>query len=769
MWSRLLKSFRGEKHRPRRRQRSGIERFLQKNVTYFRVATWVVGTVMLVWLFPRESTSEYSSWREGMVAPHAVIAPFKFSVRRNDIELEEARSRARDQVPPVIERDGLITREQQERLLRFVLLLSDPDGMEADSLQFPLSRVYEPTLTWLQDSTQHPKLARRLIPRVLRAVYRTGLISVEDHGLIRDLYARRTRRLAPGAKAVQQITRAVDGGPEEIVSLSGLVTDQNARDNLGQVITEEAARARLDLNARALRALHNLIDIAIVPDLSYERETTLRRQADAASKVAIYKRTIFRDEGFIASHAVLTSEDIDELASLRESQRERLRQTYQWSTLGQWGGRIAMVAGLLLIMAIYLREYNRDVWRKPSWMFLCVLLVWLPLVIASYAASNAAIPVYMIPLALTAMLATVLFSGRVGLVLSCVTVILAGAVLGMDYQVVFVGTVASTVAVFSVMNVRNRNQFMRAMLFLPLGTISAIVVIDALQGTSLRAMLNHAWPGAVGGIAVPILSMGLLVVFEKTFNITTSLTLLELSDLNAPLLRQLSISSPGTYTHSIIISNLVEAAATAIGANALLARVGAYYHDIGKMQRALHFTENQMDGPNPHDRLMPQMSALVIISHVKDGVEIAEKVGLPQQIIDFIPQHQGTMLVAYFYHKAKEMYGPENVREETYRYPGPKPQTREAAILMMADAVEAAVRSLRDKTPSRVKGMVHELIKARLDDGQFDECDLTLRDITQIEESFLPVLAGAMHHRIEYPKDHAARQRNANPKPVPPP
>jgi cyclic-di-AMP phosphodiesterase PgpH len=325
------------------------------------------------------------------------------------------------------------------------------------------------------------------------------------------------------------------------------------------------------------------------------------------------------------------------------------------------------------------------------------------------------------------------------------------------------------VAIFSVMKVRNRNQFMRAMLFLPVGTVSAIFVIDALQGTSFRAMVNHAWPGAIGGIAVPILSMGLLVVFEKTFNITTSLTLLELSDLNAPLLRQLSISSPGTYTHSIIISNLVEAAATAIGANALLARVGAYYHDIGKMQRALHFTENQMDGHNPHDKLMPQMSALVIISHVKDGVEIAEKVGLPQQIIDFIPQHQGTMLVAYFYNKAQEMYGPENVREETYRYPGPKPQTRETAILMMADAVEAAVRSLRDKTPSRVKGMVHDLIRKRLDDGQFDECDLTLRDITLIEESFLPVLAGAMHQRIEYPKDQAPRPRNTNPKVAPTP
>jgi hypothetical protein len=330
--------------------------------------------------------------------------------------------------------------------------------------------------------------------------------------------------------------------------------------------------------------------------------------------------------------------------------------------------------------------------------------------------------------------------------------LIAGALLGFEYRVVLVNVIAAVVAAFGVRNVRNRNQFLAPMLWLPLVIATAIVSIDLVQDTTGTAIWRNVWPGMVNGVTVPVLAMGLLVVCEKVFGITTSITLLELSDLNSPVLRELSVRAPGTYTHSVIIANLSEAAAEAIGADPLFARVGAYYHDIGKMLRPDPFVENQLTVKNPHDRLTPHMSTLVVIAHIKDGMELAERVGLPRQIIDFIPQHHGTLLMTFFYRKAQSMYGTEEVSEEAFRYHGPKPQTREAAVLMMADAVEAAVRSLRERTPATVQAMVHQLIRDRLDDGQFDECTLTLRDLDLIEKSFLPVLAGALHKRIEYPK-----------------
>ena len=767
MWQRFLRKFtgisRGESTRPRRRH-SGLERFARGHLGIFRGLIAVAAAGLMISLFPQERTSEYTGWRAGMVAAHDVKASFTFFVRKNDVELEQDRDLARTNVAPVLRLDPNIGREEQERLMLFLRSWQNPapGAEEGDSLAFPRGRLSERTLEWLALSEDSVALPLKIAPRVLQRIYGEGTISTEEAHQVRDYFARR-ERLPVEAREPDRVSLAAADQSEQSIAFSKVLTTHRVRDDLGQMIVAAAAAQRLRLSSDALRALHNLIDVSLVPNLSYDREETLLRQKDASDRVAVNKGTILKNERFIEGNVRLTPRHINELTSMREALKERRRQmVYRGQSVAEWTGRSLLVICVIVAVGLILREFHPELWRRPHWLLLCVLLAWLPLIAASYAGQDPDIPVYMVPLALTAMLSTVLFNAQVGLALSAGTVLIAGAVLGFNYQVVFVNAIACTVAVFAVRNARNRNQFMRAMFYLPLGTVLAIFIVDGIQATALRSVAEHAWPGAVAGVAVPILSMGLLVVFEKTFNITTSITLLELSDLNSPLLRELSIRSPGTYTHSIIIANLVEAAAGAVGADPLLARVGAYYHDIGKMQRPNHFTENQIDGRNPHDKLSPQMSVLVIIAHVKDGIEIAEKVGLPQQIIDFIPQHQGTLLISYFYRKAQELYGEESVREETFRYPGPKPQTKEAAILMMADAVEAAVRSLRDKTPSRVKGMVRQLVKQRLDDGQFDECALTLRDLALIEDAFLPVLGGALHQRIEYPKPSVAPTPSPN-------
>ncbi len=288
---------------------------------------------------------------------------------------------------------------------------------------------------------------------------------------------------------------------------------------------------------------------------------------------------------------------------------------------------------------------------------------------------------------------------------------------------------------------------------LELGIIQAMLVLfintmhQEVNYTHIPLDLGLA---LLGGIASSVVVLGLTPIVEIIFGYTSDIRLLELASLDQPLLKELMVKAPGTYHHSVVVAQLVEAVAEEIGANPLLAKVAAYYHDIGKMKKTLYFIENQIGVENKHDKLNPSMSALIIMSHVKDGVELAQKYGLGNAIIDIIRQHHGTNLITYFYHKAKEQN--PNVKEEDFRYPGPKPQTKEAGLVMLADAVEAASRSLVDPSPSRIKTTVQKVISNLFLDGQLDECELTLKDIHKIEEMFTKVLIGIFHPRIEYPE-----------------
>jgi len=258
--------------------------------------------------------------------------------------------------------------------------------------------------------------------------------------------------------------------------------------------------------------------------------------------------------------------------------------------------------------------------------------------------------------------------------------------------------------------------------------------------------------GFLGGIIAAIVVTGIAPLFEAIFGYTSNIKLLELTNLDHPALRELVLRAPGSYHHSIVVGNLAETAAEAIGANPILARVSSYYHDIGKSKKPQYFIENQPEGENKHDKLSPSMSSLILISHVKEGMEMAKKYKLPTVITDFIPQHHGTSLIKYFYDKAKGKTNPElqTINEEDFRYPGPKPQTREAGIVMLADAVEAASMTLTDPTPARIRGMVQKIINNIFTDQQLDECMLTLKDLHQIAKNFNLVLGGTFHHRIDY-------------------
>jgi putative nucleotidyltransferase with HDIG domain len=304
-----------------------------------------------------------------------------------------------------------------------------------------------------------------------------------------------------------------------------------------------------------------------------------------------------------------------------------------------------------------------------------------------------------------------------------------------------------------VRDIKNRSQIFISMIFIFLGYFVTIIAIGFERYDDFAVIRNQLYAASLNSLLSPILAYGLLIFYEKVFRVATDLVYLELSDFNHPLLRELSSKAPGTFHHSIIMGNLSEEAAKEIGANRILARVGCYYHDIGKIVSPGYFVENQLEAKNKHEQLNPSLSAKMIIAHVKNGIKLAQRYRIPQEVINFIPMHHGTTLVSYFFEKARTEEDPEDlVHDYIYRYPGPKPQTKETGIVMLADAVEAATRAIEDPTPAKFETQIDEIIKSRFIEGELEECDLTLKDLTKIKQSFLKTIVGIHHHRIQYPE-----------------
>lgn len=408
---------------------------------------------------------------------------------------------------------------------------------------------------------------------------------------------------------------------------------------------------------------------------------------------------------------------------------------------------------LIFYMGLHLRM-TREVETKTfiNLAFLLTLIIVTAEVIHTYTT----IPSFYVPLAGISILVILLFKdlnlafGMTFLGSLFVTWTFAG-----DFGMFITYFLGGVVGAYSVRDARTRGQLINAGLFISLTHVLCLFLLRPTINLFIKQtlMINYLYPLIASGFISAFLVAATLKVFEYICGVITNYSLLELSDFNQPLLKRMILEAPGTYHHSLLVSNLSEAAADAIGANALLTRVGAYYHDIGKIAKAEYFTENQLVGGNKHDRMEPSMSRLVILNHVKEGIELAKKNKLNKAIIDFIPQHHGTGLMYYFYQKAlEEAQEGEIINEENYRYPGPKPQSRETAITLMADSVEGATRALDDPNASSIKDTVQKIINNKFIDGQLDECPLTLKEINKISETFTRILTAMYHGRVKYPE-----------------
>jgi len=426
--------------------------------------------------------------------------------------------------------------------------------------------------------------------------------------------------------------------------------------------------------------------------------------------------------------------------------------------------------GGTLISFVLLFVLYRDIMRyKPAYLNNYSMLLLLSLMIISTLMSgrifayflislmkglgtaDTGIAIYGIPIATGAMLVTLLFDFHTAIIFSFTVSLLTGYWLEESFFPIYT-FVGSLTAAFSVIRCKKRSALLRGGLYVILVNICLVIIFLISKGE----LFTEKAPAAIffaifSGITVSAIVSLTLPLFEYLFKVTTDISLLELLDLNQPLMKLLMINAPGTYHHSVIVGSLVEAAAEAVGVNPLLARVSSYYHDIGKAKMPEYFVENQSGAPSKHDKLTPHMSSMIIINHVKEGVELAKQYKLPQALIDIIRQHHGTAVLTYFFQKARDMGHDTAPGEEEYKYPGPKPQTRVAALVMMADAVEASSKVLNDPTPARISALVEKIINHIFLEGQLDECELTLKDISEIKKRFIYILIGIMHKRIDYP------------------
>ena len=516
------------------------------------------------------------------------------------------------------------------------------------------------------------------------------------------------------------------------------------------------------------QTLLKLVQQQLRPSLIFNQQETERRRLDAGEQITPVLFQVKRGEMVVREGERVTADQILKLRAIRESGRDH-------RSLQMAAG--LLICSLLLIYVVFyfaqnniskFRPDSRDLLFLSTVFFALFLLLKISIFIAAamgntFAYFDSSVYFYAIPFALGAMLVRIVLNSETALLFAVCCSVLAGILFGNSLLMALYVLIGSLVGAHGVRHCQRRTTLYQAGLWIGLANMALLVGMNFLAGHNFELQL--LWKlgfGFFGGLASAIIVNGTIPLVESFFKYTTDIKLLELANMNTPILRQLMIEAPGTYHHSILVGNLAEAAAEAINANPLLTRVAAYYHDIGKIKKPLYFIENSGGQRNKHDKLTPSMSALILTSHVKDGVELAREHKLGAELIDIIQQHQGTTLIKFFYDRAKSQADPgvQQIDERDYRYHGPKPQTREAALILLADAIEAASRTLVDPTPSRIQGMVQKLINNVFIDGQLNECDLTLKDLNLIAKSFNRILAGSFHHRVEYPEPvHIVREK----------
>jgi len=590
--------------------------------------------------------------------------------------------------------------------------------------------------------------------------------------------------LIPGNASGEQLPLIQVAGPGSSGSETTAVTPR-------RIQSQEEALSYLRLNLsgedvpRAAQvALFRLLRHGVSPNLVFDREATAARQRAILANLKPVQIEVSRGEAIVEPDTRVSPEQYEMLMAHRQALRES--GTGELDDRMQLFGRVLLVLAMVLASVFYVRLEDRETFQSNGRLGLLALVVILNIALVRlvfslaetqfFAANSdwASTLPYIAPSAFAPLILAILIDAGSAIFMALFISIFTGLIYGNRLDLLVVTFLASTVAIFSCQDVRRRSRVVRAAGFGGLAIALFALLVGFAEQLPAATLLKQFGVGLASGVTTGILVVGLLPIFETLFKRTTNITLLELTDYNHPLLRKMQIEAPGTYHHSLMVAQLSETASTAIGANGLLARVCALYHDIGKTVMPEYFIENQRGGENPHDENNPSLSALIIKSHVKEGVDIARKHHLPRPIIDVIREHHGTSLIRYFYHRERERtqgnshaaantpslpgIAPAEVAESTYRYDGPLPRTKESAIISLADGIEAASRSLRQISPQHINELIDSVITERVETNQLDESSLTFAELSTVKESFSHTMINMLHSRIEYPKTNDGKK-----------
>ncbi|MDD4557767.1 MAG: HDIG domain-containing protein [bacterium] len=498
------------------------------------------------------------------------------------------------------------------------------------------------------------------------------------------------------------------------------------------------------LKERYTGAVAELVRAVMRPNRIYNSEKTEQARIQAQQRIKPVYVPISMNEIILEQYETVSARHVAMLKAVGLYQGE-----VNYATMA---GLLFFTLINIMMVAYYICKYHPAVYASASALLLlsmtCVtgmLFSWLlSPILSGYMA--------ILPVLSAVMLMAILFDTSLAMLMTASFSLSIGIIMNGQLQFSILSMISGCVAVFSVRRIYKNSDLVQAGIIVGLVSFVTIVAVSLINGEALSIIGMNALFGMISGIGSAIAVIGGLSFLEKPFGLTTHIHLLELCNPNEPLLKRLLTDAPGTYHHSIVVGNLAETAAEIVGADPLLTRVGAYYHDIGKIRRPYFFVENQMNQENVHEKISPHLSILVITAHIRDGVELAKQYRIPEKIVDIIAQHHGTNLILYFYHQAMNREEGNRLPENQFRYGGPKPRTREAALIMLADSVEAAVRSMIKPTPNKVEALVRKIIRDRLSDGQLDESELTFHDLSRIADAFIKVLNGIFHPRIEYPE-----------------
>lgn len=731
--------------------------------------------VVLILSVPHTSFKEPTNYSVGEPwRADDLTAPFTFAIQKSPEEVEQERQTIRESTPPIFH-----TTTDAEIAIQGKL-----DSL-FQSLQ-PLTKSYE---QWQQAKSESSNTANRDSLRFeeLKNLSPITLSDAAWQTLLENYDAVQAQNRTPNTKSAssdQFIAVDLKNQLESIVNevlndgvisinknelSNDQITVRNLKKRTEQTLNlvnvrdlpeaREYARYRLSRNyyEEMANVGAEIFDQIIQPNLIYNEQETQARIDEALSEISTSKGAVAQGQVIIRRGDIVTKEKFNMLQSLAEARAQNASDLERWL---RYGGDVLAIISILTIFFFYLYLYRRYIFSDNTMLLLVLIALSLICVSSSIVYQFENISPYIVPVAIAPIILTIIFDSRVGLLSTITLALLTGLINGNNFEYVTATTVACSLGLFSVRDIKKRSQFFFTTPGIVFGSYLVVVLgFNMTTFESWGALGNELLFIAINAIFI-LFTYPLILLFEKSFKVTTDFSLLELGDTNLPLLKQLMTKAPGTFHHSLQVSNLAEAAAGAIRANGLLCRVGGLYHDIGKMENPGYFTENQTE-TNEHDKLKPRMSALVIKAHVSNGVKMAEEHGLPDVVIDFIKTHHGTSLIKFFWDKAKKHADADKkeIREEDFRYDGPLPQTKETGILLLADCVEAASRAMKDPNYQKLENLIDKMIDERVNEGQLSKTPLTFQDIRTIKETFLNILVGIYHSRVEYPEDEEEKKK----------